>query len=185
MKWINFFISNAVVPDEDGNWDGITVWGRAPLAELSLGPGPGQVFCPWTSEEPSAAFSIVALEHDQQQKLWAKDNDNFALQQQLAEKEAAMAEQAAELEKLKSELQQAKAEAATAATAAAMAAAAPGKPASSNQPAQKVQKTWLEQQLKSGWMNRSIALAGAVRQKDTVRLVELVKKQLACLLFLW
>ena len=93
-------------------------------------------------------------------ELWAKDNDNFALQQQLAEKEAAMAEQAAELEKLKSELQQAKAEAATAATAAAMAAAAPGEPASSNLPAQKVQKTWLEQQLKSGWMNRSIALAG-------------------------
>ena len=138
VKWINFFISSAVVPDEDGNWDGITVWARAPLAELSLGPGPGQVFCPWTSEEPSAAFSIVALEHDQQQRLWAKDNDNFALKQQLAEKEAAMAEQAAELEKLKSELQQAKAEAEA---AAAMAAAAPGEPAGSNQPAQKVQKT--------------------------------------------
>ena len=75
-KYDSFFISTAVVPDQDGSWQGVLTYARLEVVQQPYGLGPGKVFTPWSSKDPTEIFSLHPLEELQA--------ENELLKQQMA-----------------------------------------------------------------------------------------------------
>ena len=207
-KYDSFFISTQVVPDQDGSWQGVLTYGRLEVVDQPYGLGAGKVFTPWSSKDPTDVFVLQPLEMALRYEVEELQAANDLLKQQMASMQRLY-----DVTVARGSASGSAGSAAASWLQAGFffliwlgvsvrrffslncclafppsfcpCLHLPGPLCHRRLLCPLSSKSHRLSTIKSGWMNKCIALCGAIHERDTDRLLELAQKTLGSLCFLW